>query len=342
MLEVRNIIRVISFTALLGLSLMVGLSRAEKLLVGYSGISADLSHLWIANQAGLFKKYGVEVTPIYFSGGSRLMQALIANDVQLGITSGISSARAIVAGAEIAIVAGHINKLTYTLYTSKEITKPEQLKGKSLAISGFGTTSHASTVLALRKLGLNPQKDVTLVQIGDQASRFAALQANTIQGILIAPPLTTMAKQRGFNPLIDLTQVPLPWSQEVVLASDKFIQKQPDLASGFMKGFVEGLSLWHTNKQLTMDLLAKFMKIDRKTNEAALEEAYVFMRGGTEKKPYPNLDGLQAQLEFIGETDARAKAARPAQLVDLKIVEELDRSGFIDGLYKQSATRGGT
>ena len=320
--------------------LAAGPSRAEKLLVGYSGISADLSHLWIANEAGLFKKYGVEVVPIYFSGGNRLMQALIGNDIQIGVTSGITSARAIVAGADITIVAGHINKLTYTLYTSKEITKAEQLKGKSMAISGFGTTSHASTVIALKKLGLNP-KDVTLFQIGDQASRFAALQANTIQGVLIAPPLTTMAKRRGFNPLMDLTQIALPWSQEVLLANEPFIKKQPVLARNFMKGFVDGLSLWHMNKPLTMELLAKFMKIDRKTNLEALEEAYTFMRAGTERKPYPNAEGLQAQLEFIGETDPRAKAAKADQLVDLRILEELDKSGFIEGLYKPNPPRSG-
>ena len=320
--------------------LTAGASRADKLLVGYSGVSAELSHLWIANEAGMFKKYGVEVVPIYFSGGNRLLQALVSNDIQIGITSGITSARAIIAGADIAIVASHINKLTYTLYTSKEITKPEQLKGKAMAISGFGTTSHASTVIALKKLGLNP-KDVTLFQIGDQTSRFAALQANTIQGILIAPPLTTMAKRRGFNPLMDLTQIGLPWSQEVVLANEIFVKKQPALARNFMKGFVEGLSLWHMNKPLTIKLLAKFMKIDRKTNQEALEEAFTFMRAGTERKPYPTSEGLQSQLEFISESDPRAKNTKADQLVDLKILEELDKSGFIDGLYKQNSTRAG-
>ena len=314
---------------------------AQRLMVGYSGISADLSHLWIAHAAGLFKKYDVEVVPIYFSGGNRLMQALITNDIQVGITSGMSSARAILAGAEITIVAGHINKLTYSLYTSKEITKPEQLRGKSMAISGFGTTSHASTVLALRKLGLNP-KEVTLFQIGDQASRFAALQANTIQGILIAPPLTLMAKKRGFNSLLDLTQSGIPWSQELVLANETLIKKQPALAKNFLKGFIEGLSLWHTNKPLTTELLAKFMKIDRNTNQDAIEEAYGFIRAGTEKKPYPSMDGLKVQLDIIAETDPRAKSARPDQLVDLNILEELDKSGFIDGLYKQGQGRSGT
>ena len=119
------------------------LSAAEKLFVGYAGMSADLSHVWIAKEAGLFEKYGVDVVPIYFSGGRPLMQALIAGDIQLAATGGITSVRAIVAGAELIIIAGYMNKLTYTFFTSKEITRAEQLKGKAVAISGFGTSSHA-------------------------------------------------------------------------------------------------------------------------------------------------------------------------------------------------------
>lgn len=314
--------------------LTMGTARAAKLLVGYSGVSADLSHLWIANEAGLFKKYGVEVVPVYFSGGRPLLQSLIANDIQFGITSGITSARAIVAGAQAVIVAGHINKLTYTLFTSKEITKPEQLRGKAMAISGFGTTSHASTVLALRRMGV-PLNDVALVQIGDQSSRFAALHAGSIQGVVIAPPLTLLAKQQGFNPMLDLTQAGIPWSQELVLANGAALKKEPDLAKNFMKGFIDGLRLWHTDKRKTTELLAKFMKIDIKTNKEAIEEAYAFMEHATERKPYPSFDGLRAQLDMIAETDHRAKTVRPEHLVDLRMLVELDKSGFIDGLYNQ-------
>jgi ABC-type nitrate/sulfonate/bicarbonate transport system substrate-binding protein len=300
-----------------------------------------LSHLWIANEAGLFKKYSVEVVPVYFNGGRPLLQALIANDIQFGVTSGITSARAIIAGADAIIVAGHLNRLTYTLFTSKDIAKPEQLRGKAMAISGFGTTSHASTILALRKLGV-PLKDVTLVQIGDQSSRFAALHAGSVQGVAIAPPLTLLAKQQGFNPMLDLTQAEIPWSQELVLANGAVLKKEPVLAKNFMKGFIDGLRLWHTDKAKTTELLAKFMKIDAKTNREALEEAYDFMRRATEKKPYPSLDGLRVQLDMIAETDPRAKRANPEQLVDLRIIQELDKSGFIDGLYKQPALSAGT
>lgn len=331
----------ILFTKILVIALVMawlsaGRATAAKLLVGYSGISAELSHLWIAKEAGMFKKYGVEVLPVYFSGGNRLLQALITNDIQFGITSGITSARAIVAGANVTIVAGHMNKLTYTLYTAKDITKPEQLRGKAMAISGYGTTSHASTVIALKKLGLNPAKDVTLMQIGDQSSRFAALQANTIQGVLIAPPLTLLAKQRGFNPMLDLTQAAIPWSQELVLANAGLVKTNPELTREFLKGFIDGLKLWHTDKTKTMELLARFMKLDVKGDREVLDEAYEFMRRGTEKKPYPSLEGLQMQLDMIAETDARAKTTRPEQLVSLKIIEDLDKSGFIDGLYSNS------
>jgi ABC-type nitrate/sulfonate/bicarbonate transport system substrate-binding protein len=326
-------------TAVIALAILwlsAGGAAAAKLVVGYSGISAELSHLWIAKEAGKFKKYGVDVEPVYFSGGTRLMQALLTNDIQLGITSGISAARAVVAGADVTIVAGHMNKLTYTLYSAKEITKPEQLRGKALAISGFGTTSHASTVLALRKFGLHPTKDVTLMQIGDQSSRFAALQANTIQGVLIAPPLTLLAKQRGFNALLDMTQSAIPWSQELVLANAAAVKTNPELTRDFLKGFIDGLSLWHTDKAMTVELLARFMKLDLKKDREALDEAYEFMRRGTEKKPYPSFEGLQVQLDMIGETDGRAKYTRPQQLVNLKIIEALDKSGFIDGLYSGS------
>jgi len=297
-------------------------------------MSADLSHVWIAKEAGLFEKYGVDVVPIYFSGGRPLMQALIAGDIQLAATGGITSIRAIVAGAELIIIAGYMNKLTYTFFTSKDITRAEQLKGKAVAISGFGTTSHAVTVLALKKLGLVPVKEVAIVQIGDQTARFAALQANSIQGAIITPPLTLLARNRGLNPLIDLTQAGIPWLQEVIIANNSMLRRRQDVVKSFMKGFIDGLKLWHANKDKTTELLAKFMRIDIKANREIIDEAYEYMKNATEKKPYPSFDAIQLQLEMVAETDPKAKGARPEQVVDLKLLQEIDNTGFIDALYK--------
>lgn len=311
-----------------------GLAASEKLFVGYAGMSADLSHVWITKEAGLFRRYGLDVVPIYFSGGRPLMQALIAGDIQLASTGGITSVRAIVAGADLIIIAGYMNKLTYTFFTSKDITRAEQLKGKAVAISGFGTTSHAVTVLALKKLGLVPVKDVAIVQIGDQTARFAALQANGIQGAIITPPLTLLARNRGLNPLIDLTQAGIPWLQEVIIANNSMLRTRQDVVRNFMKGFIDGLKLWHTNKDKTTELLAKFMRIDIKANRESIDEAYEYMKTATEKKPYPSFDAIRLKLEMIAETDPKAKGVRPEQVVDLKLLQEIDNSGFIDALYK--------
>ena len=311
-----------------------GLAAPEKLFVGYAGMSADLSHVWITKEAGLFQKYGLDVVPIYFSGGRPLMQALIAGDIQLASTGGITSVRAIVAGAELIIIAGYMNKLTYTFFTSKDITRAEQLKGKAVAISGFGTTSHAVTVLALKKLGLVPVKDVAIVQIGDQTARFAALQANSIQGAIITPPLTLLARNRGLNPLLDLTQAGIPWLQEVIIANNSMLRTRQDVVRNFMKGFIDGLKLWHTNKDKTTELLAKFMRIDIKANREIIDEAYEYMKTATEKKPYPSFDAIRLKLEMIAETDPKAKGVRPEQVVDLKLLQGIDNSGFIDALYK--------
>jgi NitT/TauT family transport system substrate-binding protein len=238
-----------------------------------------------------------------------------------------------VAGGELIIVAGYMNKIASSFFTAKEITRPEQVKGKAVAISGFGTSSHALTEIALKRLGLNPLKDVTIVQVGDQTARFAALQANTIQGTIIAPPLTLLARKNGFNLMLDLPKAGIPWLQQVIISSKAFLLNKPDVTRNFMKGFVEGLALWQTDRDKSTKLLAKFMRIDISKNADILAETYGYMKAVTEKKPYPNGEAIKLQLDMIAETDPKAKKIRPDQVIDLKLLREIDESGFIDRLY---------
>jgi ABC-type nitrate/sulfonate/bicarbonate transport system substrate-binding protein len=307
---------------------------AEKLQVGYSGISGDLAHLWIAKEAGLFEKYGLDVEPVYFKSGTNQTQSLTSGEIKLAQTATITSMRAMLAGADLIVIAGYMNRFPYIFYTSKDITKPEQLKGKKVAVSGFGTTSHASTVLALRELGLVPVKEVAVLQIGDQSARFSALEAGTIQGITVAPPLTLVAKKRGFYPMLDLGKSGPEWVQEGIIANRSFLKKNPEVVKTFMKGFIEGLKLIRTDKEKTVQLLARFMKLDINKDKEALYESYEHMKNLTEKKPYPLINGIKNQIELIAEDDAKAKTARPEQFLDLSILQELDKSGFIDSLYK--------
>lgn len=311
-----------------------GITKTEKLRVGYPGVSTALAHLWIAKEAGLFEKYGLDVEAIFMRTGTILTQSLISGEMKLAETGTTTTIRAMLAGAELTFVAGYVNALPYTFFTAKGITRPEQLKGKKVAVSGFGAESHVSVIFALRELGLIPGKDVAIVQIGDQSTRFSALEANSIQGLTITPPLTVLAKKRGFYPMVDLSKANVPWSLEVITVNKLFLKENPEVVKNFLKGFIEGLKLIRTDKAKSIDLLARFMKLDPKRDEEALEEAYEYMKNTTEKKPYPSLEGIKNILEFIAEEEPRAKIARPEQFFDLRILQELDKSGFIDSLYK--------
>ena len=308
-------------------------AAADVLKVGYAGVSGDLAHVWIAKEAGLFAKYGLNVEPVLFRGGTPLTQSLTSGELKIA-EGGLSSVRAILAGADIRIVLGYMNKFPYIFYTSKEITRPEQLKGKSVACSAFGTGSHASVILALRQLGLTPGKDVAILQIGDQQARFVAMEAGGVQGMTVAPPLTTIARQKGFYPMFDLAKSNIVWMQEVIYMHRPFLKQNPEVAKNFIKGFIEGLKLFHTDREKTIELLARFMKLDPKKDKEALDESYEHLRNATEKKPYPSPEAIKAGLALVAEDDPKAKTARPEQLLDLSILEELDKSGFIDGLYK--------
>lgn len=307
---------------------------AEKLRVGYPGISGDLAHLWITKEAGIFEKYGLDVEPVYFRSGTQLTQTLTSGEVKIAQTAFMSTIRAMVSGADLIAVAGYMNKFPYIFYSSKNITRPEHLKGKKAAVSGFGTTSHASVVLAIREIGLVPGKDVAILQIGDQSARFTAIEAGSVHAITVAPPLTVIARNRGLNPLLDMTKIGVAWVQEGIIVNKSFLQKNPEVVKNFMRGFIHGLKLIHTDKEKTKELLAKFMKLDIKKEGEALEEAYEHMKSLTEKKPYPSIEGTKNILEFIAEDDVKAKGARPEQFIDLGILQELDKSGFIDSLYK--------
>lgn len=134
--------------------------------------------------------------------------------------------------------------------------------------------------------------------------------------------------------MLDLPRAGIPWLQQVIIASNAVLNERPDAVRNFMKGFIEGLRLWHTDKDKTTKLLARFMRIDIAKNREVLNETYEFMKDITEKKPYPTFDGIRLQLDMIAETDAKAKGVRPEQVVDLKLLQEIDNSGFIDTLYK--------
>jgi LysM repeat protein len=214
----------------------------------------------------------------------------------------------------------------------KSITRPEQLKGKTMAVSRFGSSSDFATRYALEKFGLVPEKDVPILEIGSQPARFAALESGKIQAAMIAVPLTVRAKALGFHALADLQMLGLEYQHTGLVTTQALIKSRPDIVRNVMKAYVEGIHYYKTNRPESIAILAKYLK----TNDSELlNEVYTDLGLTlTPQKPYPTLRGIDIMLRELAGRDAKAKTARPEEFVDLTFIKELDSSGYIDRLYK--------
>lgn len=338
--------RVLTITALSGLPFGAALSDAnsaentamqplKKVMIGYSAISPSQAPAWIAQDQGFFRKYGLDAQLLFVEGGSRTVQTLISGDVLAAQVAGSSVLQSNLQGSGVVMVAGFLNTMDYKLIVSRDITRPDQLKGKIMAVSRIGASSDFATRYALEKYGLAPDKDVAIVQIGSQPARFSALESGKVHGVMIAIPLTAKAKRMGLNTLADLQMLGLEYQHTGLAFSQDTIKKQPELVRNVLKAFVESIHFMKTRRQETIGILTKYLKSD---DTEALDEAYdSVLQSLIPEKPYPTIKGIQIMLREMGVKEPAARSARPEQFVDLTFMKELDSSGFIDRLYKMQS-----
>ncbi len=307
----------------------------KKVVIAYSGISPSQAPAWMAYEQGFFRKYGLDAQLIFVESGSRAVQTLISGEVIAAQVAGTSVIQSNLQGSGIVIIGGFLNTMDYKLIVSRDITRPDQLKGKNVAVSRIGSSSDFATRYALERYGLVPDKDVAIIQIGSQPARLSALETGKIHGVMIAIPLTAKATKMGFNALADLQMLGLEYQHTALAVNQNLIKTQPDLVRNVLKAFVEGIHFMKTQRKEAMGILAKYLKTE---DPDALSEAYESIgQALVPEKPYPTLKGIQSILREMAAKDANARSARPEQFVDLSFIKELDGSGFIDRLYKTTA-----
>jgi NitT/TauT family transport system substrate-binding protein len=307
----------------------------KKIVIGYSGISPSQAPAWIAYEAGFFRKYGLEAQLIFIESGSRTVQTLLSGDVVAAQVAGTSVVQSNLQGSGVVLIGGFLNTMDYKLIVSRDITRPDQLKGKTVAVSRIGSSSDFATRYALEKYGLTPDKDVAIVQIGSQPARFSALETGKIQGVMIAIPLTAKAAKMGFNTLADLQMLGLEYQHTGLAINQNLAKTQPELVRNLLKAFVESIHYMKTHRKEAIAILAKYLKTD---DSDALQEAYDSIgQALIPEKPYPTLKGIQIMLREMAAKDVTARSARPEQFVDLSFMKEIDSSGFIDRLYRTTA-----
>jgi NitT/TauT family transport system substrate-binding protein len=303
---------------------------AEQIRVGYGSLSTSYAPIWVAGEAQLFQKNGIAAEVLYLES-ALVRTALIAGDIVMGGMSGTTMAAPRLQGADPIIIASFLNSLQYRLVVRPEIKTPSQLKGKRIGVAGFGLGAHRGAQIMIAKLGLNPDTDAVMLQIGGDPTRLSALLSGTIDASVFNPPLYKRAVEAGMRVLANIEEMGFPVQASALVSTERFVHTNPDLTRRAIKSIIEAIHLVKTNPELTKRAIRKYMRFkdDRDT-----DEAYQIIRDVTPRKPYPTVEGMKTVLDELALKVPAAKAAQPREFMDTRFIEELDRSGFIDGLYK--------
>lgn len=326
--------RKIHVAALAGLWLFASApSHAQliKLNIGYSAISGDALPAWVAKDAGIFEKNGLDVQLVFFTGGTTAVMALVSADTPIAQLAGPAVVNSVLAGSDAALIVGGVTSLNYYLLARPEIKTAEQLKGGTVAISRFGSASDFIARYALSKIGLTPGKDVTMVQIGSTTARVDATLTGRVHATVVNPPASIIAQKRGMNVLADLPKLGLVYQHTAAATTRKYIREHPDIVRRYVKSQVDAVHRIYTDKEASIRALARF--IGRNVERDVLEKTWenLLSESVLPKKQYPSVEGLKTIL--AGE--AKGKSARPEDFFDASFIRELDQSGYIDGLYKK-------
>lgn len=307
--------------------------KLTPLIVAYSAISYDQLPAWIAKDAGLFAKNGLDVQPVYFTGGTTAAMALVSGDVAISQNAGPEVVNAHLAGSDPVFVAGGTITLDWWLMGRSEIKTPAQLKGGSIAISRFGSVSDFVARFALQRIGLTADKDVAVVQVGTNTDRFMAMASKRVEGAVFNPPTSFIGQKNGFTVLADVASLGLAFQHTGVVTTRRFIRNNADIVDKYVRAHVEAIQRLKSDRETGLKVALKYFGKVR--DQESMEKAYDrYIRDSQlPRKQYPTLEGLKTVLTTLGEKDPKARAIKPEDLVDLRFIRELDQSGFIDTLY---------
>lgn len=309
--------------------------KPEKLRIAYSALSAMQSIPWIAYDAGLFEKYGLNVE-LTNASSSVALQAILSGDMPLAESPQVGSLQANLNGADTIIIANILEKSMYSLIVNKSIKTSKDLKGKRLGITSPGGTPDALTRKVLKLYGLNPDKDVTLVQLQDMGLLLAAMVGGSIDGACLSVPHNVKAKTQGFYELLDLNTLKDPIIGGAMVTSRKYLNEHRDIIKRFMMAYVEGIHRYLTDPEFSINVIKKWTRSD---NTADIKTAHEEMAQYILKTPRTSVAGVQVMLDDLANTTPAAKTADPKRFFDTSVLDELEKDGFISKLYEKQKGR---
>ena len=321
---------VLVFVAVLFCAPWVRAQEPKKIKIGYPAISYNQIHIWVAKDAGLFRKHGLDAEIVFFRGGQTATQALVAGDppiVNIGtvVQAGLQ-------GHDVVLIASSENAYNYSVVARSGTTRVEQLKGKRLGVSGFGSASHNAALILLKKFNLEPNKDVALVVAGPTSDRLSAVEAGRIDATLLTPSELPRSRKQGLVEVYDMADLGVEVQGNGFATSRSFIKSQRDIVISALKGYVEAIHYIYRNRDETRKIVARYLRL---TDPEVLDATYTAFVTTVAKRPMPTLKGIQFLLDEVAAKMPNARTAKPEQFVDLSLLQQLEKEGFFAEMAKR-------
>ena len=317
---------------LVGCFVSVPIGNAQTLRVPYASLSPTYSPLWIGHQAGYFKKYQLDVQPVYISAGSVVVPAILSGHVDIANMSAAPALTAWARGADLVAVGVATNRLLHAIMTGPKITKPEELKGKRIGSDRFGSLSDLALREALRHHNLAPDRDVAIIQSGGLPERLGALKIGAVDGAILTGDTAFHAEKLGFHTVVKLSQLPIHYPSSAIIVSKSYLQSRRDVVKRFMKGWIEGIKTAKTDKNFTTRVFRTYLKTQ---DEEILDRTFEVYKDVHERIPSPDPKIIGFALKQLSATIPQADKLKPDNFIDSSIVSELDNEGFIKGVYER-------
>ena len=308
---------------------------ADRVRIGLSSFTPINAAVWIAEDKGLFKKYGIDPEVILIGGASAGgVSSLIAGDVQFLAGAGGAVVSAGLNGADVVMIASIVNRGVQRVMARSDIRKAEELRGKRIGITRLGAASHLVLLMMLRAWGMTAA-DVQTMQIGSSPAMMAALEKGGIDAAVLTEPTFFFAEDQGYRVLADLADMDIYYLHSMIDTTRGYIRTHRDVALRFLRGYTEGIAFFKNNRNESIEVLAKKLRTAPSQTKYLERSHALYSSGYFENTPYVSLRGVNTLLEFLGKDNPKARTADPRSFIDNSLVKELDDAGFIKKLHER-------
>lgn len=307
-------------------------STLEKLRVTYSAIGGSQASVWIPYEAGIFRKHGLDVELLYVGGGGRAAQVVQSGEVPIGIFTGGAVINSHLAGGDLVVIASSMNVMTFSVMARPEIRRAEDLKGKKIGISRFGSATDFGLRYVEDQWPVKRQRDFAVLQLGGMPELLTALKAGALDAAVVNAELAIMARKQGFRELADIAKMGLNFPTSSIVTTRSFIKRNENTVRKFIRGFVEGVHHGKTQRPFSIQVMQKYLRSSDPGMFNDLYELYIVQN--IPRIPRPSPEALKTVLQQMAETDPRVAKLSPEQFIDARFFQELDKEGFIEKLWK--------